>query len=221
MRALLALFALAAALAVGALGHALLRGESPAAVVEARIGDAQFAFAPAYARDEATAEGGALDRLAFIAVFPDFTPRPRGDKPPPPERLNARAQAHLFITLSPADEGMEPADRPARLYARFLEGETFLGPGGLVMRRFEQGSPYDLEQLYIAPPSGRDFFARCPKAANEGGAAADLCLWLFRVDGLDVELRFAPTLLEHWDALSEGARDFLASIRVANAAKKR
>jgi hypothetical protein len=115
--------------------------------------------------------------------------------------------------VSLKDDGVDPADRPMQLYARFLEAETVAGPGGLVMRRFEQGSPYDLEQLYVAPPDGRDFFARCPKPASAGAALTELCFFVFRVDGLDVELRFAPALLDNWDALNEGARAFLNRIR--------
>ena len=90
---------------------------------------------------------------------------------------------------------------------------VWIGPEGLILRRFEQGSPYDLEELYIAPPDGRTFFARCLKPSEADAAARDFCLFLFREDDLDVELRFAPALLEHWEALTEGAHAFLARIR--------
>jgi hypothetical protein len=219
MRLFLALLALLVGLGVGA--YALLRGDddATAALTEASIADARFVFASAHARDEATAAGGFADRLAFIAVFPDFGPPARASKTPP-ERLAERARNDVFITVSLKDDGIDPADRPMQLYARFLQAETVAGPGGLVMRRFEQGSPYDLEQLYVAPPDGRDFFARCPMAASDG-APGELCLFVFRVDGLDVELRFAPALLQNWDALNEGARAFLGRIRASDAGKRR
>jgi hypothetical protein len=215
MRLFLAFLVLASVLVAGAAGLALLSrdGKAPT-VVNAHIGAAEFAFAAAYARDEATAAGGAVDRIALLASFPTFSPSTPADRTSAKGR-GAQGTGKLFITISPADEGVEPADRPARLYARFLEGDALLGPGGLVMRRFEPGSPYDLEQLYIAPPSGKEFFARCLKAGDAETAAADFCLWLFRADGLDVELRFSAALLEHWEALSEGARDFFTSIRAA------
>jgi hypothetical protein len=147
-------------------------------------------------------------------VFPDFAPPARAAKAQSSEALTSLARNHVFITVSLKDDGVDPADRPMQLYARFLEAETIAGPGGLVMRRFEQGSPYDLEQLYVAPPDGRDFFARCPKPSRAGAAPTELCFFVFRVDGLDVELRFAPALLDNWDALNEGARAFLSRIRV-------
>ncbi len=154
-------------------------------------------------------------------MFPDFGPPARALKALSPEGLTERARNDVFITVSLKDDGVDPADRPMQLYARFLQAETVAGPAGLVMRRFEQGSPYDLEQLYVAPPDGRDFFARCPKAESDGAAPEELCLSVFRVDGLDVELRFAPALLENWEALNEGARAFLGRIRASDAGKRR
>ena len=130
------------------------------------------------------------------------------------------ARDAVFLTVSAKDEILDPAERPMQLYARFLQAETISGPGGLVARQFEKGSPYDLEQLYVAPPDGKDFFARCP---NVEGAAApgDSCISMFRVDGLDVELRFAPELLENWDALNTGARGFISQIRAKGAEQRR
>jgi hypothetical protein len=219
MRLFLACLALLACLGLGAYGLLRAGADSPALTVEANIGDTRFVFAPAYARDEATAAGGFQDRLAFIAVPPEFSP-PRTARTLSPKALTERARDNVFITVSSKDDGVDPADRPMQLYARFLEAETAAGPGGLVMRRFEQGSPYDLEQLYVAPPDGRDFFARCPKPASDDSASAELCFFVFRLDGLDVELRFPPAQLENWEALNEGARAFLGRVRASDAGKR-
>ena len=221
MRLFLACLALLACLGLGAYGLLRAGADLPAATVEANIGDTRFAFAPAYARDEATAAGGFQDRLAFVAVIPDFSPPPRAARALAPKALTERERDNVFITVSSRDDGVDPADRPMQLYARFLEAETAAGPGGLVMRRFEQGSPYDLEQLYVAPPDGRDFFARCPKPASDDLASAELCFFVFRVDGLDVELRFPPAQLENWETLNEGARAFLGRVRAVDAGKRR
>lgn len=210
--ALFALLALGAALYL-ALGHA---GDNSNVV--AAIGATQFAYPVAFARDEATAAGGGAGRLAFIARFPDFSP-PLADLK---RRIIAQSSDQNLVQLvvSAADDSLDPKDRPKRLYARFLESEASVGPDGLVMRRFKQGSPYDLEQLYVAPPDGRRFFARCPNSANAAGRPAqDFCLFVFRRDGLDVELRFAPALLEHWEALADGAKAFLMRIRAGARSK--
>ena len=177
--------------------------------MNAEIGGDRFSYSSAIARDEETLAGGSGERLAFVAAFPDFTPRPARLRPGGPA-----GPEMILVTITPKDDGIDPADRPSRLYARFLEAEAFVGPGGLVMRRFEKGSPYDLEQLYMAPPEGRAFFARCPKAADAGAAAEEPCLFLFRVEALDVELRFPRSLLDQWETLTEGARAFVSRLRV-------
>ncbi|HXY58915.1 MAG TPA: hypothetical protein VEH76_10070 [Methylocystis sp.] len=208
MRALLGLGLLLLLALVAALFLVETSEDAPDAPVETAIGAAHLIYPRGYARDEASAVGGLTDRLSLMAELPDFTP-PRGKG----SKAGQNPQNDVvLITISAKDDSLDPKDRPRGLYARFLESRVWVGPEGLILRRFEQGSPYDLEELYIAPPDGRTFFARCPKP-GETEAAADFCLFVFREDDLDVELRFAPALLEHWEALTEGAHAFLARIR--------
>jgi hypothetical protein len=155
--------------------------------------------------------GGALDRLAFLAVFPDFAPAAAASPDARRRETQQRDPALVFIVVAPRDEAMDPAARPALLYARFLESEVADAPGGLVLRRFAAGSPYELEQLYLAPPDGAAFFARCPKR-EAGFMGVASCLWALRLDALDVEVRFSPSLLGRWSEFVEGTRAFLRSV---------
>ncbi|MBG0810169.1 hypothetical protein IY145_12350 [Methylosinus sp. H3A] len=208
------LFLLALVLALLAAGaNRLLRktDEAEPAIVAASLGDARFAYAPAFARDESTRYGGALDRLSFLAVLPDFAPPPRPSADPRRRASEELDPMRVFVTLAPRDEALDPAERPSRLYARFLESEVWAGPGGLVMRRFEPGSPYELEQLYLAPPDGTEFFARCPRR-DAGFLGSAPCIWALRWKTLDVEARFSAALLRDWEELARGLRAFLASI---------
>ncbi len=209
MRLLLLFIFCALIVAGAALGLLMWRDASPERRVEADMAGAHFVYAQGFARDDMTAAGGIADRLSFVAAYPDFAPLA------PRDRLGPSA---VVITFSPKDDNPDPADRPATLYARFLAEETASGPGGLIQRHFEASSPYDLEQLYLAPPDGRDFFARCPKP---DGAVNDTCLSVFRAGAIDVELRYAPALLEHWDALYDGARGLLARMTARRAKKAR
>jgi len=216
MRMILPLLVLLAVCGAG-LAFLAWREDDPGTIVEAEIGGARFAFPRGYARDEATAAGGFAERLAFVARFPDFAPlarRGRGSASQSP-------RAVVAITLSPKDDGADPAERPAVLYSRFFEADVWPGPAGLILRRFERGSPYDLEQIYLAPPDGRSFFARCPKTETAGPATtAEPCLTIFRKGALDVELRFPPALLEHWEALGDGARSFVDGLTARKRPKK-
>lgn len=219
MRVFLVLLLLISA-AAGAIGLVRLREPPPDALVEADVAGHRFVFPAALARDAATRSGGLANRLAFLAVFPEFTPRVAARAASGADGPR-RDDTLVFITVTPRDEAIDPADRPARLYTRFLESEVSTGPGGLILRRFENGSPYEQEQLYLAPPDGRAFFARCPKRGSRGPSDGPACLWLLRWRSVDVELRFAPALLEQWELLVDGASGFLRAIDASKAPPRR
>ena len=122
------------------------------------------------------------------------------------------------MTVTPKDEGLDPTERPAQLYARFLDRETLEGPGGLILRHFEASSPYDLEELYIAPPDGRSFFARCPKPARRD--AGKSCLSMFRDGGIDVELRYRAGAARPLGRVFDGAHALLARMTAAAQRKR-
>jgi len=210
MKLLIASALLVIVLALGGVFLFVAREEAPEATVQAELGGVKFSYARAYARDNSTGAGGLADRLSFIVSFPAFKPLAAKGR---------SAAATVAMTLTPKDDGLDPGERPARLYARFLTPETLEGPGGLVLRHFEQGSPYDSEELLLAPPDGRSFFARCPK--QDVGAPGEACISVFRESGLDVELRYPPELLEHWDALYNGAHALLAKMTMSGARKKK
>jgi len=174
------------------------RAEAPEAIIRAELAGLPFAYARRYARDEATAAGGALDRLSFRATAPDFGP----------VTANVAPGRLVTVSVSAMDDGPDPAERAATLYARFLTPAAQEGPEGLVRRQFEPGSPYDFEELYLAPPDGRRFYARCPK--SPAGAPDGGCLSMFRDGAVDVELRYPAALLDQWDMLYDGARGLIA-----------
>lgn len=217
-RLVVAIAFLAACVALGFIGFVLLIGDSSGARVEAQIGETRFVYKRVYARDPATAVGGRADRLAFAAAFPDFAPLARAKAAMSSRDIAERNRKTVFLTVSAA-EGMEPSDRPAQLYSRFLEADAASGPGGLIVRQFESSSPYQGERLLVAPPDGRLFFARCPMEGPSSSATIESCLFVFRMKSLDVELRFAPSLLEHWETLIDGPRRFLSSIQLVQRGK--
>jgi hypothetical protein len=209
MRLAVAFALLVIALAIGAAMLFVAREEAPETIIRAELAGTKFSYAHAYARDGMTGAGGIADRLSFNVSYPSFAPHAPAD----------RADKLVTLTLAPKDETLSPTERAAKLYARFLTPETLEGPGGLVLRRFEQGSPYDSEELFIAPPDGAQFFARCPKP--ETGAPAEACISVFRDGSIDVELRYPATLLENWDALRAGAHALVVKMTAAPAQKKK
>jgi len=210
MKLLLAL-TVAALISIATLFIVILSDNETGGIVEAEMAGAKFLYARSYARDEATGAGGLADRLAFVASFPAFTPVTT--------KQRAASTPAVMVTVTPKDDGLDPSERPGKLYARFLTSDALSGPGGLVLRKFEQGSPYDFELLYISPPDGRTFFARCPRAHN--GLASEGCLSMFRDGAFDVELRFPSIYLEHWDVLYDGAHGLVSRMTRATAHSKK
>ncbi len=143
------------------------------------------------------------NRLNIVMRYPDMA-----------AATDVRSQADpsslVFLSIMPLDGAMDPAQRIQDLYGRFFEPDTWQNPGGLLMRRFQAGSPYDDEEFYLAPPDGREFAARCRKAGRGGDRPAELvgetCLWRFRREDADVLVRFSPERLPDWERLATGVR---------------
>jgi hypothetical protein len=134
------------------------------------------------------------DPLDIVMTYPGLEPVNRAQ----PER---DTRLLIFMKIERMDGVIDPAERISTLYGRFLDAGTFEHPGGLVLRRFEAGSPYAGEELYVAPPDGSTFHARCPTERSGSGIE---CLWRMRQEQADITTRMAPELLPHWEEISVG-----------------
>jgi hypothetical protein len=202
--------ALAAALGYAALApYFEVRPTSP--IREAFVGPAHFVLLGGYLRPQSHS-GGRLERLDLAAYFPDFTPAGDVHDVDVKTDLAERYEKLVFITVKPADTGLDPADRTAKLYARFLEPEQWSHPGGLVAASFQSGSPFEGQELYFVAPAGRIFAAVCGRPDQER-KTPNACAYDFRLGDLDVELRFSAALLSEWEKLSASARGLIAAAR--------
>ncbi len=191
--------------------HALIQSQSASASPEPAvltIGGMPLVVPAGYVR------GAAADnRLNVVMRYPDMAP--------PDAKSHADAANLVFLSIMPADGEMDPTQRIQDLYGRFFEPDAWRNPGGLLMRRFQAGSPYEDEELYLAPPEGREFAARCRKAGRNGDRAAELvgetCLWRFRRGGADILVRFSPERLPDWATISSGVRGRLERWTTAGA----
>ena len=110
----------------------------------------------------------------------------------------------VFITALSADASLAPAERPSVLYARFVAAEARSAPGGLIRRRFRDGTPFEGEDLVVAAPDGRAFWARCATSGSRNEGAS--CLTEMRFGDTDVQVRFSPALLPRWELLASGVQ---------------
>lgn len=184
---------------------------SPTArMVEVTVGPSRLRLDPAYLRRQEDRDGGRMSELTLAASFDSFRPAPPIG-PLRPGMMQADPDL-IVMTVRPADPALAPADRTAKLYARFLESDTWSNPGGLVMRRFTRNSPYASEELYIAPPDGRRFAARCIRPIQPHDGLPDTCIAQTRVENLDIDIRFPPDLLVDWDRLLRGVQGLVLSM---------
>ena len=197
--AVLAVLALLAAVAIER-RIAAPSGSEAASVVRVSLGDTVLRLRSGYLRP--APEDDAVEIAAF---YPGFLPAAGTDDIDAHTDLDERRQRIVVLTLRPADPRLDPADRTARLYLRFLEANGWSHPGGLVSRAFLPGSPFEGDELFYVAPEGRAFAARCPKPDGRR-KGADACVAALRSGDLDMDLRFSPNLLGEWQMLAEGAR---------------
>ncbi len=189
----------------GALAYRRLAAPAPRFAV-ATIGGERLTLANAYLR---SSRAGAAELVAF---FPDFAPAGGFADVAAATDLDDRFARLVFIGLKPADPALDPAERTARLYQRFLDDNSWSHPGGLVARAFVDDSPFEGDELFYVAPEGRDFAARC-RRPDPARKTPNTCIAEFRLGDLDVELRFAASLLSQWSALKEGARGLIEAAR--------
>jgi len=165
-----------------------------------------FKVASAYVRPR---DDGALE---LVADFPGFEPAGGFADVNAATDLDNRFAHVVFIALRPADPALDPAERMARLYERFLDENSWSHPGGLIARAFVDGSPFEGDELYYVAPEGREFAARC-RRPDPSRKTPNTCIAEFRLGAIDVELRFAAALLSQWSALEQGARRLIEAAK--------
>lgn len=165
----------------------------PTTAITMTLGTTPIEVPGAWLRTPEPVPGQRIERLDLRVSLKDLAGR-RGF------RADLDEDAVLFVTLLVPDGSMAPADRPTQLYARFLSADVTRVEGGLMRRPFRPGTPYEGEELVLVPPDGRSFAARCLAGAPSGEAGAT-CLTELRLPHMDVQVRFAPPLLERWSTL--------------------
>lgn len=148
------------------------------------------------------------DRVELVALAPDFTPGAADPRRlPAVGETDATGRNQIFLSIEPAPKGdaRASAASPAQRYGPFLAAEAQVTQGGLLRRRFEDNSPFASEDLYLSPPDGEEFSARCqrPKIPSDGLPSA--CTSEFRIEDLSIEARFDPVWLGDWRRLRANA----------------
>lgn len=206
---MMAIAALVLALAGAAIWLLLDDASQPGTPVAVQVGPVNLIIPRGYIRTAHVRNGGYATELELAASAADFRPPQKGVKVDA-ETVDTWART-VFFAVTPSDGSLNPAERTSKLYARFFEPGDWSHPGGLVMRRFEKGSPYEKEELYMAPPEGRLFAARCLRPRQPPDGLPNTCIAEFRMNGLDIRMRFSPDRLADWEKLMQGSKGLIKS----------
>lgn len=197
---------LTGALATGLALHLTHRDEEREPIVQpARIGSIALMVPQNLTGSEPDDSSRLVGMVRLRLDWPSLGPVEAG-----PAAIQNRQR--LLITLTPQDKVNEPQTQLS-VYARFLTPTVWSNPGGLVVRGFRKGSPYEGEELYVSVPDGRGFAARCPlDTAKSDPARPDLdepCRVTFKHRGMDVNIRFPRAIIADWALMLGGVRNII------------
>jgi hypothetical protein len=178
------------------------RPPAPPQVLEMRIGTEKLVFPSNYKGPRTADMGREVGMTRLRVTWPELAAPADGDK------------AEVHITIGPASASTDPRAQFATL-ARFLTSGAWSNPGGLMMRGFKKGSPFEQDELFMSMPDGAAFFARC--TADIGATKLDEgCRAVLKHAGFDIALRFPREALTEWQALSDGVRKLVDGFRRAD-----
>jgi hypothetical protein len=172
------------------------------------VGGVAFNVPPAAIRFKVQRRPGAQARIDLSFVWPSLTPPDLSIKPLPTETPDIGDR--LFVTIAAGDNTLSPGERLKTIYPRYADAAPIIGPDGLSLQGFRDGSPYQGEDLILEPASPERFLLRCTRQI---AATPAMCLHERRIDGADLTVRFPRSWLEDWLAVAYGIDRLIGSFR--------
>jgi hypothetical protein len=157
------------------------------------VGATLFNIPSSAVRVKAQRYSGPQERVDLSFAYPSLDP------PAAPRRVNAETIAagdesidRIFLSIAAHHDAMSPDTRMQTIYPRYLDEASAQIQGGLSMRGFRAGSPYENEDLFLATTP--NLVARCTRDGETPG----MCLSERRIGDADLTFRFPRKWLERW-----------------------
>jgi hypothetical protein len=163
------------------------------------VGNVAFNVPPAAIRFKVQRHAGAQARVDLTFLWPSLTPPDPTQKPQPTDKPDVTDR--LFVTIAAADSTLPPMERLKTIYPRYTDAIPVVGPDGLSLQGFRDGSAYQGEDLITDPASPERFLLRCTRQV---GITPAMCLHERRIAGADVTARFPRAWLTDWHSVEEG-----------------
>jgi hypothetical protein len=172
------------------------------------VQDVTFNIPPGAIRLKAQRRPGKQERIDLVFMWPGLTPP---DERPVPV-ASSKGIDRVFLTIAASDNTLPPLERFKSIYPRYLENTIASAEGGLTLRPFRSGTPYQGEEILYDNANPERFLVRCTR---DGGSAIGMCLYQQRIGGADVTARFPREWLNDWQTVHEGIARLLASFRIS------
>ncbi|MGJ4925951.1 hypothetical protein ACQR1I_11580 [Bradyrhizobium sp. HKCCYLS2038] len=171
------------------------------------IGGTVFNVPSAAIRVKIQRHTGPQERVDLGFDYPSLTP------PEAPHHVSAdqidqtpHPIDRIFVSISAHHDAMSPETRLKTIYPRYLNPAAVSVQDGLTMRGFRAGTPYDVEDLFVAEQPA--LAARCTRDAATPG----MCLSERRVDGADMVFRFPRSWLSQWQDVASAMERLTAQM---------
>ena len=171
-----------------------------------------FNVAPGAIRVPVQRRPGAQERLDLVYLWPALTP-PEPTRPPPDSPSSTSDR--VFVTIAASGGLLSPAERLKTIYPRYVQAEPMIGPDGLTLVKFLDGSPYRGEDLAFDAGAPDRFLARC--SHNGSGPTRGTCLAERRVGDANITVRFPSDWISEWRNVADGIDRLVALLRPSGA----
>jgi len=170
------------------------------------VGGVTFNAPPAAIRFKMQRRTGPQARIDLVFLWPSLEP------PGPTVALTLsdapKVTERLFVTIAASDTTLPPAERLKTIYPRYLTPGPAVDMGGLQVRAFRTGTPYQGEDLIVDPAAPERLLMRCTQSF---AATPGTCLHERRLSGADVTVRFPREwLIGDWRAVADGIDRLIA-----------
>lgn len=166
-----------------------------------------FNIEPAAIRQQIQRKPGTQDRVDLTYRWPSLTPPDPAQKPSLQEPVNPNER--LFVVITVSDGSLPPLERAKTIYPRYLAENASAGPGGIAVRAFRDGTPYQGEDFVYDPDAPEHFYARCTRTGvgNNG-----MCLYDRRIGEANVSVRFPRDWLADWQTTAHNIDRLIARL---------
>jgi hypothetical protein len=178
------------------------------------VNGVNFNIPPAAIRNKMQRKPGMHERVDLVLLWPELTPPDPAVKAGPVD--SGKSIDRIFVSIASFGTTLPLVERFKNIYPRYLEQSTSTEPGGLTVRPFRDGTPYQGEDMLYDGANPDRFLVRCTRDTHEGRAEAiGMCLFERRIDKAELTARFPREWLSGWSDVANGLDALIAKLRGA------